>query len=136
MEFFVFVSEQWILVSVLMVLVYLFAINERVKSGKPISSHGATRMLNAEEAVLLDIRDAKDFKAGHIAGAINIPHTKLIDRLVELEAHRDKAIIITDKAGQHTGAIGRRLQQKEFNVQRLTGGMMEWKNQKLPVVKG
>lgn len=136
MEFFVFVSEQWILVSVLMVLVYLFAINERIKSGKPISSHGATRMLNAEEAVLLDIRDAKDFKAGHIAGAINIPHTKLIDRLVELEAHRDKAIIITDKAGQHTGAVGRRLQQKEFNVQRLTGGMMEWQNQKLPVVKG
>ncbi|MEH6467875.1 MAG: rhodanese-like domain-containing protein [Porticoccus sp.] len=136
MEFFVFVSEQWMLVSVLMVLVYLFAINERIKSGKPISSHVATRMLNAEEAVLLDIRDAKDFKAGHIAGAINIPHTKLQDRMVELETHRDKAIIVTDKAGQHTGAIGRRLQQKEFNVQRLTGGMMEWQNQKLPVVKG
>lgn len=135
MEFFVFVSEQWMLVSVLMVIVYLFAINERIKSGKPISSHVATRMLNTDEAVLLDIREAKDFKAGHIAGAINIPHTKLQDRLVELEAHREKAIIIVDKAGQHTGAIGRRLQQKEFNVQRLTGGMMEWQNQKLPVVK-
>jgi rhodanese-related sulfurtransferase len=135
-EFFVFVSEQWMLVSVLMVIVYLFAINERIKSGKPISSHVATRMLNSDEAVLLDIREAKDFKAGHIAGAINIPHTKLQDRLVELEAHREKAIIIADKAGQHTGAIGRRLQQKEFNVQRLTGGMMEWQNQKLPVVKG
>ncbi len=135
MEFFVFVSEQWMLVSALMVIVYLFAINERIKSGKPISSHVATRMLNTDEAVLLDIREAKDFKAGHIAGAINIPHTKLQDRLVELEAHREKAIIIVDKAGQHTGAIGRRLQQKEFNVQRLTGGMMEWQNQKLPVVK-
>ncbi|MDX2350137.1 MAG: rhodanese-like domain-containing protein [Porticoccus sp.] len=135
MEFFVFVSEQWMLVSVLMVIVYLFAINERIKSGKPISSHVATRMLNTDEAVLLDIREAKDFKAGHIAGAFNIPHTKLQDRLVELEAHREKAIIIADKAGQHTGAIGRRLQQKEFNVQRLTGGMMEWQNQKLPVVK-
>jgi len=134
-EFFVFVSEQWMLVSALMVIVYLFAINERIKSGKPISSHVATRMLNTDEAVLLDIREAKDFKAGHIAGAINIPHTKLQDRLVELEAHREKAIIIVDKAGQHTGAIGRRLQQKEFNVQRLTGGMMEWQNQKLPVVK-
>lgn len=136
MEFFVFVSEQWMLVSVLMVIVYLFAINERIKSGKPVSSHVATRMLNTDEAVLLDIREAKDFKAGHIAGAINIPHTKLQDRLVELEGHREKAIIIVDKAGQHTGAIGRRLQQKEFNVQRLTGGMMEWQNQKLPVVKG
>ena len=119
-----------------MVLIYLFAINERVKSGKPISSHVVTRMLNADEAVLLDIRDAKDFKAGHVAGAINIPLAKLQERMVELEPHREKAIIIADKAGQHSGPIGRRLQQKEFNVLRLTGGMMEWNNQKLPVVKG
>lgn len=136
MEFFVFISEQWMLVSVLMVLVYLFAINERIKSGKPISSHVVTRMLNTDEAILLDIREAKDFKAGHIAGAINIPQAKLLDRMTELEPHREKAIIIADKAGQHAGPMGRRLQQKEFNVQRLTGGMMEWQNQKLPVVKG
>ena len=136
MEFFDFISEQWILVSVLMVLIYLFAINERIKSGKPISSHVVTRMLNTEEAVLLDIRDAKDFKAGHVAGAINIPLAKLQERIVELEPHREKAIIVADKAGQHAGPTGRLLQKKEFNVLRMTGGMMEWQNQKLPVVKG
>lgn len=134
-EFFDFISEQWVLVSVFMVLIYLFAINERIKSGKPISPHIVTRMINADEAVLVDIRDAKEFKAGHIAGAINIPHLKLMDRLAELEAHRDKAIIVADKVGQQSGAIGRKLQQKEFSVLRLTGGMMEWQNQKLPVVK-
>ena len=136
MEFFDFISEQWVLVSVFMVLIYLFAINERIKSGKPISPHVVTRMINADEAVLVDIRDAKEFKAGHIAGAINIPHLKLMDRLAELEAHRDKAIIVADKVGQQSGAVGRKLQQKEFSVLRLTGGMMEWQNQKLPVVKG
>tara|TARA_R110001592_G_scaffold363352_2_gene684848 strand:+ start:120778 stop:121203 length:426 start_codon:yes stop_codon:yes gene_type:complete len=134
-EFFDFISEQWVLVSVFMVLIYLFAINERIKSGKPISPHVVTRMINADEAVLVDIRDAKEFKVGHIAGAINIPHLKLMDRLAELEAHRDKAIIVADKVGQQSGAIGRKLQQKKFSVLRLTGGMMEWQNQKLPVVK-
>lgn len=136
MEFFDFISEQWVLVSVFMVLIYLFAINERIKSGKPISPHVVTRMINTDEAVLVDIRDAKEFKVGHIAGAINIPHIKLMDRLAELEPHRDKAIIVADKVGQQSGAIGRKLQQKEFNVLRLTGGMMEWRNQNLPVVKG
>lgn len=135
-EFFVFISEQWILVSVLMVLVYLFAINERIKSGKPISPHVVTRMINTDEAVLIDIRDAKEYKAGHISGAINIPVAKIMDRITELEPHRDKAIIVADKVGQQSGAIGRKLQQKEFSVLRLTGGMMEWHNQKLPVVKG
>ena len=135
MEFFDFISEQWVLVSVFMVLIYLFAINERIKSGKQISPHVVTRMINADEAVLVDIRDTKEFKAGHIAGAINIPHLKLMERLAELESYRDKAIIVADKVGQQSGAIGRKLQQKEFSVLRLTGGMMEWQNQKLPVVK-
>ena len=136
MDFFVFISEQWVLVSVFMVLVYLFAINERVKSGKPISPHVVTRMINTDDAVLVDIREAKEFKAGHIAGAINIPVAKIMDRIAELEPHREKAIIVADKVGQQSGAIGRKLQQKDFSVMRLTGGMMEWKNQNLPMVKG
>lgn len=119
-----------------MVLVYLFAINERVKSGKPISPHVVTRMINTDDAVLVDIREAKEFKAGHIAGAINIPVAKIMDRIAELEPHREKAIIVADKVGQQSGAIGRKLQQKDFSVMRLTGGMMEWKNQNLPMVKG
>ncbi|WP_461481914.1 rhodanese-like domain-containing protein [Porticoccus sp.] len=135
MDFFVFISEQWILVSVLLVLIYLFAINERIKSGKPISVHAVTRMLNSEEAVLLDVRDSKEFKSGHIAGALNIPQAKLQDKLSELDRYREKVIIVADKVGQQAGAVGRKLQQQGFQVFRLTGGMMEWQNQNLPVVK-
>lgn len=135
MDFFVFISEQWILVSVLLVLIYLFAINERIKSGRPISVHAVTRMLNADEAVLLDVRDTKEFKAGHIAGAMNIPQIKLQDKISELDHYREKIIIVADKVGQQGGAVGRKLQQQGFKVFRLTGGMMEWQNQNLPVVK-
>jgi len=134
-DFFVFISEQWVLVSVLLVLIYLFAINERIKSGRPISVHAVTRMLNADEAVLLDVRDSKEFKAGHIAGAMNIPQTKLQDKMGELNPYQEKIIIIADKVGQQAGAVGRKLQQQGFKVFRLTGGMMEWQNQNLPVVK-
>ena len=102
-EFFVFISEQWVLVSVLLILIYLFAINERIKSGRPLSVHAVTRMINADEALLLDIRDSKEFKAGHIAGAVNIPQAKLSDKLAELDEHREKFIIIADKVGQNAG---------------------------------
>jgi rhodanese-related sulfurtransferase len=92
-------------------------------------------MINADEALLLDIRDSKEFKAGHIAGAVNIPQAKLSDKLGELDDHREKFIIIADKVGQNAGAAGRRLRQNGFKVFRLTGGMMEWQSQQLPVVK-
>lgn len=37
-------------------------------------------------AVLLDARSAKEFAAGHLPGALNIPHTQLRDRLAEVPA--------------------------------------------------
>ncbi|MCB1667663.1 MAG: rhodanese-like domain-containing protein [Porticoccaceae bacterium] len=135
MEFFTFISEQWVLVSILLVLVYVFAFTERIKSGKPLSSHELTRMLNADEAVLLDVRESKDFKEGHIVGAIHIPFNKIKENSAELNNHKNKVIVIADKLGQHAGAAGRILKQQGFQVRRLSGGMAEWKNQNLPVVK-
>ncbi|MBT3565966.1 MAG: rhodanese-like domain-containing protein, partial [Porticoccus sp.] len=66
---------------------------------------------------------------------INIPNSKLSDCISELEKYRGKALIVADKVGQQSGAIGRTLQQQGFSVLRLSGGMMEWKNQSLPVIK-
>jgi hypothetical protein len=50
----------------------------------------------------VDIRPAKDFAAGHIVGALNIPQDKLIARLAELEKHKAKTIILVDAQGQHS----------------------------------
>lgn len=135
MDFFVFVSEQWLLVSTLLLLVYLLTWYEKAKGGKSISVHEATRMMNTDDAVLLDIRESAEYKAGHITNAINIPYNKLSDKLSELEPHKDKVIIMADKMGQHVGSAGRTLREKGFNTRRLEGGMMEWQSQNLPIVK-
>jgi hypothetical protein len=43
--------------------------------------------------VVVDIRPSKDFAAGHIVGAVNIPQDKLAARIGELEKHKAKTII-------------------------------------------
>lgn len=134
-DFFVFISEQWILVSILLVLVYLLAITEKIKSGKAVGVHEATRLLNTEQAVLVDIRESKEFTEGHIANAVNIPFNKVNERMAELEKRREKVIILADKLGQHSGAVGRNLQKQGYQVRRLAGGIAEWQNQNLPLVK-
>jgi len=135
-DFIVFVGEQWLLVSLLAVLVTLFFWTERSRAGVPLSAHEVTRLLNLEQALLLDVRDAAEFKVGHIAGAYNIPHGKIQERFTELEKSRDKIIVVTDKVGQHAGQVGKFLKEKEFRVHRLQGGMGEWLNLNLPVVTG
>ena len=136
MEFFAFVSQEWLLVSTLALLMVVYAWRERIKNGRPIPAYEVTRLLNDEAAVLLDVREAGEFKTGHISGAINLPHTKVTKEAEQLLApHKDKIIIVADKLGQHAGAAGRFLGEKGFDVRRLAGGMTDWQGQSLPLVK-
>ncbi len=130
-----FVAEQWLLVSILVALVAAFLIVEARKGGATITHHQATRLLNSGAAVLVDLRDAKEFKAGHIIDAINIPYANLASKLDALEKHKSKQVIVVDKMGQHAGSAGKILRDKGFQVVRMQGGMMEWTQQNLPVVK-
>ena len=93
-------------------------------------------LLNSEHAALVDVRPSGDFTDGHIHGAINIPHTKLPSRHVELDREKDKVLVVVDQYGQHAGSAGKLLSSEGYDVRRLSGGMVEWRSQNLPVVKG
>lgn len=133
-NFFTFLGQEWLLVGTLIVVIYVYAWRERVKSGRPIPVHEVTRLLN-DGAVLLDVRDSAEFKAGHIVGAINVPFAKINSELANLEVHKGKVIIIADKLGQHAGLVGRTLGKQGYDVRRLAGGIAEWQGQSLPLVK-
>ena len=135
MKFFLFVGEQWFLVTILMALMYAYLLNERKKSGKVIGQHELVSLINSGEALLVDVRAANDFSQGHIQGAINIPHTKMSNRFVELEKEKSKLVVLTDQSGQHAPSVGKLLMSKGFEVRRLNGGMIEWKEQNMPVVR-
>ena len=87
MDFFIFVSEQWLLISLLIALIGVFLFTEQGKSGKSISPAELVRLMNSEEAVVVDVRSAGEFESGHIHGSRNIPHGKLASRIAELEKY-------------------------------------------------
>jgi rhodanese-related sulfurtransferase len=55
------------------------------RSGAALSTHQVTAKINAEDACVLDIRETKDFNAGHIVGSIHVPLVKLESELKNLE---------------------------------------------------
>ena len=136
MDWIDFIAREWLLVSVLAALIVALLVVESKKGGKALSYHEVTQLLNNESAVLLDVRESKEFKTGHIVNAINIPHVKLADRISELDKFKDKTIIVADKFGQHAGHCGKQLKDKGYDSARLQGGMSEWLAQNLPVAKG
>ncbi len=130
-----FAQEQGFLVAALVILVFAFLRRESSSAGEKLSTHQTIQAMNTEKAILLDVRDKKEFDAGHVANAINIPHTKINDGMSQLEKHREKQIIITDSMGQHAGTVARILMKAGFSVARMRGGMGEWKQDGLPLVK-
>lgn len=136
MNFLQFLVQEWMLTSLLLVLIIAYTLRERVKSGVPVSNNQLTALVNADKAVILDIRPSSEFKAGHLVDAINIPYDRITADLATLEKYKTKTIIIVDKIGQYAGVAGRQLAKEGFEVRRLSGGISEWQNQNLPLVKG
>jgi len=133
-QFFEFVANNILLVSVWVVLFGLFILSETKKGGKTLSPQQAIMRMNKEEAVILDIRDKADYKKGHILNAINLPYASLEGKISEIESHKDKPVIVVCKMGQTSNAAGAILRKNGFtDVTRLSGGMAEWTSLNLPV---
>jgi len=95
-----------------------------------------TIKVNREDAVLVDIRSADDFKKGHITSARNIPLAQLSSQLTKLENEKNKPIIVICQAGMSAQGAAKQLINAGFSqVAVLRGGMSKWFEASLPVVK-
>jgi rhodanese-related sulfurtransferase len=135
-QVFEFVGNHPYLFGAFAVLLAVFIRNETQRGGRSVSAQELVNMVNRDGAVVLDLRDKKEFDQGHIANAVNIPHASLDSRIDELKDYKEKPVVLTCKMGQHAGSAGTSLRKLGFvNVSRLSGGIAEWRNQNLPVVK-
>jgi rhodanese-related sulfurtransferase len=133
---FEFVVNHYILVSLFVAFLVAILILESRRGGAKISAQGAVNLINKDEAVVVDIRDRKDFGEGRITGSVNIPLNSLKSRVGELSKFKDKQIIVADKMGQHSAMAVKQLNAEGFsNVVRLNGGVADWKASNLPLVK-
>lgn len=121
-----------ILFGILAVLVVLFFLVESRRSGPKISPNTLGLMVNNQQAKLIDVRDAKDFNAGHISGSLNIPFSKLKEHLEELRQISEPLIIICNM-GTIAGSVVQQLDRKE--TYRLDGGIVNWRSAGLPLTK-
>ncbi|MBC3422599.1 MULTISPECIES: rhodanese-like domain-containing protein [unclassified Pseudomonas] len=130
-----FATDHFILVAIFFVLLILLLVNEIRRGGQSLSNGQLTALVNAEKGVVIDIRPSKEYSAGHIVGALNIPQDKVVGRIAELEKHKEKTLIIVDAMGQQSGTVCRELLKAGFTAAKLSGGVSSWKADNLPLVK-
>ena len=130
-----FLAQQWILVAALLAVIVMLVMHETRKSGPSLSPQQAINLVNAEQGVFVDLRDAADFKSGHIVDALHIPASQVDKRITELDKFKQKPVVLVCKMGQQAGIAGKQLKGAGFDkVYKMAGGMMEWGNLQLPTV--
>ena len=98
-----FASNNFILAGIWVALIAMLIfsyISAWTSSVKELSTHEATVLMNKDDAIVLDTRPAKEFKAGHILGARQIKPEELREKnFKKLENSKDKPIIVVCAMG-------------------------------------
>ena len=109
--------------------------NETYRVVSPREAFDLSR--GADGVFLLDVRTREEYnnELGHVEHAVLIPVDELEPRLEELEPHKGKPIIAICRSGIRSGRAAGILTRHGFSAMNMTGGMIRWNLEGLPVVR-
>lgn len=134
-----FIVKHWMLVGAF-IIVFILLILEEMKNkgmgGSHLTPEKATRLINSEEAVVVDIRESSVYNLGHVINSINIPLADFERGLKRLQKYKQKPVIVVDATGQKSVHTVSKLKKAGFEkAVVLRGGLASWKNANMPLVK-
>lgn len=91
-----------------------------------------SRASGADAPFVLDVRTHEEFVAGHVPGAVNIPHDQVAARIAEVP--KDKAVVLYCRSGRRAGMAGQVLAEHGYTrLEYLEGDMPAWIERGRPV---
>jgi len=133
-----FLQTNWMLIAIAVVsgamLTWSF-IGSKLSGIDEADTLKATRLYN-DDALVLDVREDKEYAAGHIPKARHIPLGQLSNRIKELDKFKSKPILVTCRSGQRSARACGMLKKAGFEtVYNQAGGIIAWERANLPVTK-
>ncbi len=132
-----FVSNHWELFLALAVISALLIYQTFSDiGGKAVLPSEAIRMINHEQAVVLDVREPAELKTGKILDSITIPLAKLKQQTDKLQKYKSTPVIVVCQSGSRSNRACGILRKQGFeSVYNLKGGIMGWTSSNLPLSK-
>ena len=119
-----------ILLSALMLTGCTGAGNSTNNTYRQISMDEAVTMMAQETGyIILDVRRADEFAAGHIPGAINVANESIgTDEIPELP-HKDQLIMVYCRSGRRSKEAAEKLVKLGYTNIVEFGGILDWKGE-------
>jgi len=101
-----------------------------------VDTLAATRLMNSSDALMIDVREPDEYRAGHILGARSAPLAQLDKGAGELARFKERELIVYCADGRRSGTALGALRKAGFSkVHSLAGGFSAWRQAGLPVEK-
>ncbi len=134
-----FFLNHWDLFLALVVILGMLSwqmFGGRIRGFRDVEPLEAVRLMNRDEAVLVDVREEAEMNDGFVAGSVHVPLSKFGDQVGALDESRGKPIIVGCRSGHRSARAAGMLRKRGFEpVYNLRGGMMAWQGANLPLTK-
>lgn len=132
-----FVIDNWYLFLALIVVLALLvgpSVMQYMHGIKSLSPAESVLLVNRQSGVFIDVSEPREFQAGHIPNAVNVPASD-IAHSGGLDKYKQRPVIVVSRAGQQRAlraAVS--LRRRGFaNVHLLAGGLPAWEKENLPL---
>lgn len=130
-------DEQIFITITLVVLLALLIGNivaDKLKKYQEVDANSAVSLMDEKALIILDVREAKERKAGFIAGDTHIPLAQVKHKLERLDNR--KKILVYCRSGTRSAHVASLLTRNNFTqVYTLKGGLQAWRKANLPITK-
>jgi rhodanese-related sulfurtransferase len=133
-----FLQDNWMLASLVVISGAMLAwsfIGSKLSGVEQADTLKATRLYN-DDALVLDVREDKEYAAGHIPKARHSPLGQLSGRIQELDKFKSTPILVTCRSGHRSARACGMLKKAGFEtVYNQAGGIIAWERANLPVTQ-
>ncbi|OOF46349.1 rhodanese-like domain-containing protein [Rodentibacter trehalosifermentans] len=127
-------TVSWFAIFAAVIYTFLKSATEKFKV---IAHPEVIRLMNNEDAVVIDLRTLDEYQRGHIINSLNLLPSDIKNaNLGKIEQHKEKPLILVDVNGISAPASAALLTKQGFaRVYVLKEGIAAWMGANLPIVK-
>ena len=119
-----------------LIIVVLYELRLRGESQASVSPQDTVRLMN-QGALLIDLRPAEQYSAGHVSGARQMNGDQILNAADTLKKYKEKTVVVYDDTGSLGASAVRQLTAQGFTKAfNLRGGLAAWRTENLPLTRG
>jgi rhodanese-related sulfurtransferase len=132
-----FIALNWVLIAGIFFVIFMLLFEPlrlRMSGIETATIFDAVSLSNHKDGIFVDVRETKEMASGVINGAFRVPLSAFEKNSTQLDKFKDKPVIVYCRSGNRSIGAGAKLKKKGFNhVYNLTGGILAWQKEKLPL---